>query len=171
MITAFSLANCASGDYRLLHGGMSRIGKRRGVMGHEQPTLFTEHKYIRGLHHGIVKAIGKRGRDVLGASYPPYVAFNSDPDGTQCYANASRVGEKSSPAVMNFFPAQQKFPAGMNALDFFVVGPHGFHQSEVKGFEGGIKTRVCGTKSIFGSLFLLHGLRGHRGAGNLERKV
>jgi len=62
---------------------------------------------------------------------------------------------------VHFFPAQQKFPAGVNALHFFVVRPYCFHLREIEGFEGGVKTGVCSLKGIFGSLFLLHGLRGH----------
>ena len=149
---------------------MCRIGKRRGVVGDQQPTLFAEDKYIGGLDHGIIETVGKGSGDVLGASDPSDVAFDSHPDRTQGDANATRVGKKSSPAVAHFFPAEQKFPAGVNALDFFVVRPYCFHLSEIERFEGGVKTRVCSLKSIFGSLFLRHGLRGHVKGWKLRAK-
>lgn len=148
-------------DVLLLHCGMSGVGKRRGVMSDQQPALFAEDKYVGGLDHGVIKTIGKRGGDVFGACYPTDIAFDSDPDGAKGDADAARVSEKASPAVMHFFPAKQKLPAWVDTLDFFVVRPYRFHLSEVERFEGGVKTRVCSLKSIFGSLFLRHGLRGH----------
>src|ERR1700722_11393127 len=130
-------------------------------MGNEQPALFAMHEYIGGWHHGVVKTIGERGSDVFGARDPSNVAFDAHPDGTQGDANAARVGEKPGPAVMHFFPAEQKFPARVDTLDFFIVGPDSFHLSEVERFKGGIKARVRGTESVFWCLFLLRGLGGH----------
>ena len=130
-------------------------------MGYEHPALFLEHEDVGGLNHGIVKAIGKRGGDVLGAGYPSDAAFNAYPDGTQSDADAPRVGEEPSPALAHFFPAKQKLPAGVHAFHFIVVGPDSFHLSDVKGFESGIKPGVCSAKSIFGTWLLGRDLRGH----------
>jgi len=82
LITGQLTANRGRKNRQLLHGGMSGVGKRRGVMGDQQPALFAQDKYIRGLHHGVVKAVGKGGGDVLGASYPADITFNSYPYGT-----------------------------------------------------------------------------------------
>ena len=131
------------------------------MMSYEHPAFFLEHEDVRGLNHGIVKAIGERGGDVLGAGYPSDASFDADPDGTESDADAARVGEKTNPAFAHFVPSKQKFPAGVDALHFVIVSPDGFHLSEVKRFEGGIKPGVCGAKSVFGSLLLRRGLRRH----------
>src|ERR1700722_13312979 len=71
---------------------------------------------------------------------------------------------------MHFFPAEQKFPARVDTLDFFIVGPHGFHLSEIERFKGGIKARVRETESVFWSLFVLRGLGGHGKGGTWDQK-
>jgi hypothetical protein len=141
------------------------------MMSYEHPAFFLEHEDVRGLNHGIVKAIGKRGGDVLGAGYPSDASFDADPDGTQCDADAARVGEKTNPAFAHFVPSKQKFPAGVDALHFVVVGPDGFHLREVKRFESGIKPGVCGAKSVFGGLFLRRCLRRHGEGSKLGVKT
>ena len=130
-------------------------------MSHEHPAFLLEYEDVRGLDHGIVKAIGKRGGDVLGAGYPADAAFNAEPDRTESHANAPRVCEKSGPAIAHFVPSKQKLPAGMNAFHFVVVSPDSFHLSDVQRFEGGIKPCVCGTKGIFRSWLLRCDLCGH----------
>jgi hypothetical protein len=129
------------------------------MVSYEHPTLFLEHEDVRGLDHGVVKAIGKRGSHVLGASYPSDTAFDAYPDRTQCYADSAGVGEEPDPTLAHFVPSKQKFPAGMNAFHFLVVGPDGFHLSEIQRFEGGIKPGICGAKSVFGSLLWRRGWR------------
>ena len=141
------------------------------MVGHEQPALFAKHENVGGLHHGVVKTIGERGGDVFGASDPTNVALDAHPDGAQGDANSPRVGKKPGPTVVHFFPAEQKFPAGMDALDFLIVGPHSFHLSEVERFKGSIKARIRGAESVFWCLFLLRGLGGHCEAGGLGSKV
>jgi hypothetical protein len=114
------------------------------MMSYEHPAFFLEHEDVRGLNHGVVEAIGKRGGDVLGAGYP---------------SDAS------------FVPSEQKLPTGMHALHFVVVCPDGFHLSEVKRFEGGIKPGVCGAKSVFGSLLLRRCLGRHVEGSMLDVKA
>jgi hypothetical protein len=145
----------------LLNCGMGWIWKRRGMMSYEHPAFFLKHEDVRGLNHGVVKAIGKRGGDVLGAGYPSDASFDAYPDGTESDADAARVGEKTSPAFAHFVPSKQKLPAGVDTFNFIVVGPDGFHLREVKRFECGIKPGVCGAKSVFGSLLLRRDLRRH----------
>jgi len=145
----------------LLDGGVGGIWKRRGMMSYEHPAFFLEHEDVRGLNHGVVEAISKRSGDVLGAGYPSDASFDADPDGTQSDADAAGVCEKTNPAFAHFVPSKQKLPAWVDAFHFVVVGPDGFHLSEVKGFEGGIKSGVCGAKSVFGGLLLRRCLGRH----------
>ena len=65
---------------------------------YEHPALFLKHEDIGGLDHGVVKAIGKRGGDVLGTGHPPDPTFDANPNGTQGDADAPGVCEKASPA-------------------------------------------------------------------------
>jgi hypothetical protein len=141
------------------------------MMSYEHPAFFLEHEDVRGLNHGVVEAIGKRGGDVLGAGYPSDASFDAYPDGTQSDADAARVGEKANPAFAHFVPSEQKLPTGMHALHFVVVCPDGFHLSEVKRFEGGIKPGVCGAKSVFGSLLLRRCLGRHVEGSMLDVKA
>ena len=124
------------------------------MMSYEHPALFLKHEDIGGLDHGVVKAIGKRGGDVLGTGDPPDPTFDANPDGTQGDANAPGVCEKTCPAFADFIPSKQKFPAGMHTFHFVVVCPYSVHLTEIERFEGGIKPGVCGAKSIFGGLLL-----------------
>ena len=115
----------------------------------EFPFAVALHENVCCLHQGIIEAIGEGAGDLLCAGYPADVSFRTNPDRAERHFHSPSVGENSDVTFAHFFPAEEEFPTGVDALDPVFVGPDFFERGDIHGLEGGVETAVRVSQGLF----------------------